>query len=319
MGNAAGHFSVTKSGTLAYSRGEGGAASTLREADRSGKFVGGILNTVDCVNPSLSPDGRRLLFETTGRSAGAGHEIWVRDLERGTEAKLTFTQASARAPVWSPDGRRFACELRSGSRSQILIGSSDGLGAVDTFAVEGLSDGGISQWAASTGKLVYGPGSFRGAFTVSPDSAKHVEEKIPGMPQFLAQSILSPDGRWLAYATNEATAQPQVYVQSVTGEPGRWQVSTKSGFFPVWTKGGRELVYEANGTVMAVDVEAKSAFSVGEPRPLFALPQASSGPYTRSWNCSADAQRFFVLVPPRTTVRGGIEVVTDFNRLVQRK
>ncbi len=317
-GSSAGHFSVSASGAFAYSRGEGGAANTLQEADRSGRLIGGALSTTDCINPALSPDGRRLLYETTGQSPSGRHEIWLRDLERGTESKLTFVARDVHSPVWSPDGRRFACALRSGDRPQILVGSSDGLGAVDTFAV-GATSVVVTQWAPMGSRLVYGPESFLGAFTVSPDSAKHTPAPFVGLPQRFAQSMLSPDGRWLAYATSEGTPQPQVFVQSVTGVPGRWQVSTKSGIFPTWTKGGRELLFESNGMVMAADVDAADAFRVGQPKALFTLPQAVLGVSSRTWTCSQDGQRFFVLVPPRTASRGGIEVITDLQSVLGRK
>ena len=318
-GSSSGHFSFSSSGTMAFAAGESGVQNSLREADRNGILVGGGLSSVDCINPVLSPDGTRLLYESTGQVAGAGHEIWVRDLARETEAKLTFVTGSAHTPVWSPDGRRFACELRNGNRSQILIGSADGLGAVDTFAVNGIESGGVSEWSASGSRLVFSPGSFGGVFTVSTDSAKRVSAKLAGLPQRLAQGVLSPDGRWLAYATNEGTTQVQVYVQSMTGIPGRWQVSTRAGGFPAWTKGGREIVFESNGSLMSVDVESEGAFRAGQPKALFPLPESSPGPFMRSWTVSGDGKRFFLLVPPRNASRGGIEVVTDFSRLVYRK
>ena len=243
----------------------------------------------------------------------------MRDLDRGTEAKLTFASGATSGPVWSPDGRRFACELRSGGRTQVMIGSVDGLGAVDTFAVEGLDAGVISQWSAAGSRLVYGPGSFTGVYRVSPDSANRAGVKVPGLPKVVGQPALSPDGRWLAYVTNEGTTSPQVYVQSLTGVPGRWQVSTTAGVFPTWTRGGKELLFETNGTMTAVDVESQGTFRAGQPRPLFQLPLAIQNPLERSWNCSEDGRRFFLLVPPRVSSRGGFEVVTDFNRLVKRK
>jgi hypothetical protein len=70
---------------------------------------------------------------------------------------------------------------------------------------------------------------------------------------------------------------------------------------------------------MAVDVDTQGAFRAGQPKALFPLPQALLGAFERSWNCSEDGQRFFLLVPPRTATRGGIEVVTDFSQLVKRK
>ena len=317
-GSSAGHFSVSRSGAFAYSRGEGGSANMLQEADRTGRLIGGALSSMDCVNPVLSPDGHRLLFESTGQSLGTQHDIWVRDLDRGTEAKLTFSSGSSRGPVWSPDGRRFACVQRTAGRSLMMIGSADGLGAVDTFAVGGGEDFAISQWSAAGLRLLFTPLSFEGAFSVAADSAKRSAVKFAGLPPHEAQPAISPDGRWLAYATTDGTAQPQVYVQSLTGVPGRWQVSTKSGFFAIWTKGGKELIFESNGTLMSVDVDAQGAFRPGEPKPLFALPASALGPFARTWTCSEDGQRFFLLVPPRTSSRGGIEVVTDFSRLVNR-
>ena len=105
----------------------------------------------------------------------------------------------------------------------------------------------------------------------------------------------------------------------MTGVPGRWQVSTKSGIFPAWTKDGSELLFESNGAIMAVSVDTQGAFRASQPAMLFALPLPVLGPLTRTWNCSADGQRFLLLVPPRTASRGGIEVVTDVSRLVHHR
>jgi Tol biopolymer transport system component len=318
-GSSAGHFSVSASGTFAYSVGEGGSANTLQAADRTGKLVSGALSAIDCINPNLSPDGHRLIYESTGQSTSPLREIWVRDLDRGTDAKLTFVTHPVRNPVWSPDGRRFACTIRAADRSQILIGASDGLGAVDTFSVAGLHDGQISQWTPNGSRLLFTPSSLDGAFAVPTDSSRRVPVKFDGLSPHVAQPAISPDGRWLAYATNDGTDRPQVYVQSLTGVPGRWQVSTREGFMPSWTRGGKELIFETTDKLMAVDIDAQSAFRAGEPKPLFALPLGALSPSERTWTCSEDGQRFFLLVPPHNASRGGIDVVTDFAPLVNRK
>jgi Tol biopolymer transport system component len=243
----------------------------------------------------------------------------VRDLDRGTEAKLTFVSGSARTPVWSPDGRRFACAIRSEGRTTILIGSADGLGALDTLTVPGVDDFWVCQWSAATSKLVCFPQSFQGAFTVATDSARHEVTKLQGLPGVVGQPRISPDGRWLTYVSSEGTTRPQVYVQSLTGVPGRWQISTKEGFAPRWSKAGKELLFEANGSVMSVDVESEGAFRASEPKPLFALPQPTRGPVEYTWDPSDDGQRLMLLVPPHGAKHGSIEVTTDFSRLVNRK
>ena len=118
-GSSAGHFSISRTGVLAYARGDATPPLALHEADRTGRLAGPVLATGLLANPAVSPDGGRLLFERKdGQSAV--EEIWVRDLKRGTETKLTIGGAGSRMPVWSPDGRRFACaqsRAQTGARS----------------------------------------------------------------------------------------------------------------------------------------------------------------------------------------------------------
>jgi Tol biopolymer transport system component len=318
-GSSAGHFSASPSGVFAYASQDAGASILLQMSDRTGKPLAPAVTSTDCINPRLSPDGTRLLYETTGRAPSAQHEVWVRDLNRGTDAKLTFTSGSAHSPVWSPDGRRFACTIRSAGSTTILIGSVDGLGAADTLRVPGVDDFVVWQWSPATSKLVCFPQSFQGAFTVSTDSSRHEVTRLTGLPNVVGQPQISPDGRWLAYVTNEGTTQPQVYVQSLTGVPGRWQISTKLGIGPCWSKAGKELLFESNDSIMSVDVDSQGAFRASEPKPLFALPQPARGAIALTWIPSDDGQRFMLLVPPHGANHASIEVVTDFSRLVNRK
>jgi Tol biopolymer transport system component len=320
IGNSAGHFSISPSGVLAYSRGVEASVSSLHEADRTGKLLGAPLTTGLIANPAISPDGHRVLFEKSASRPGEDEEIWVRDLDRGTETKLTFATGSARMPAWSPDGRRFACVVTpSNSKGSLLVGSADGLGARDSIGVPGNTGAMLTQWAAAGSRLVMIPSDFRGVYVASPDSTDKSPRPVPGLANLLAQGVLSPDGRWLAYATNEGGGPAQVYVQSLTGTPGRWQISTAGGFMPKWTRGGRELIYESNDAIMAVDIETEGGFHAGTPAKLFPVPIGASGPETRYWTVTEDGQRFFVLVAPKTRTSGDIEVVTDFGALVNRK
>ena len=319
VGASSGHFSISPTGIFAYSAGVSGGGNTLQESDRAGHLTGGPLSSADCVNPALSPDGHRLLYETTDVGASLQREIWVRDLDRGTDAKLTFVTRATRNPMWSPDGRRFACTIRGGERSQVMIGSADGLGSVDTLTVAALSDGAITQWTPVGSRLLFTPADFGGAYAVPTDSATRTPVKFAGLAQHVGQPVISPDGRWLAYVSQDGSPAPQVYVQSLTGVPGRWQISTKGGYNPFWTRGGREILFESNGGLLSVDVESAGVFRAGEPKPLFQLPTPAFGAFARTWTCSEDGNRFFLVVPPHTANRNGITVVTDFSKLVNRK
>jgi hypothetical protein len=175
----------------------------------------------------------------------------------------------------------------------------------------------LSQWSPSLNRLVVTPPSFKGALAANPDSTGIASRPIAGLDQTMGQCVISPDGKWAAYVTNEGGGPPQVYVQSLTGTPGRWQISTNLGFWPVWTKGGAEIVFEGQPNLMAVDIDTRDGFHPGTPRLLFASPKPGSAT-VRYWTCSADGNRFFLLQSPRSAASGVIEVVTDFGSLVNR-
>jgi hypothetical protein len=135
----------------------------------------------------------------------------------------------------------------------------------------------------------------------------------------MAHPRISPDGRYVAFAFGQLPAV-HVYVMSLTGALGKWQVSTTPGSRPVWTRGGREIVYEGfDGRLMAVDVETAGGFRAGMPQPLFALPLRSPNVDISTWTCDERGERFFLVVGPAQSSVGIIEVVTSFESLVSRK
>jgi len=104
----------------------------------------------------------------------------------------------------------------------------------------------------------------------------------------------SPDGRWLAYASNES-GRFDIYVQPYPGPGGKWQISTEGGMEPVWNPNGGELFYRSGNKMMVVDVETKSDFSVGKPRLLFDAGSYSPTPATLpNYDVSPDG-RFLML------------------------
>ena len=317
-GAASGHFSISPSGVLAYARDDGAYAHSVFEADRGGRPRGSAITSGPFCNPALSPDGQRLLLER-GIPMGNAHEIWVRDLQRNTETKLTFGGGTARMPVWSPDGRRFACVLsRQQASASIVVGAADGLGSRDSIAFP--SDGApmLSQWSEFGSRLLVCPSSFRDIRWVNPDSTPREFRPVPGINGFAAQLHLTPDGRWATYTTAEVGGRPQVFVQSLTGTPGRWQVSTIAGYHPMWTRGGREILYESPDGLMAVAIDTRSGFHAGTPVRLFTLP-IGADVTQRYWTSSSDGTRFFLIGTPHANRTGEIEVVTDFASLVNRK
>ncbi len=316
IGDSAGDFSISMAGVLAYGRGDKMAVQTLVETDRTGRQVGPAITRGLLTNPVLAPDGSRLLLQKQDAQTSSA-QIVVRDLKRGTETKLTLT-GDAVMPVWSPDGRRFACvSADPESGTSLLVASSDGLGAREEIAVPG---GGwmLTQWSPALDRLIVTPPDYAGTYEADPDSTERAPRVMPGLDHPMAQGTVSPDGRWAAYATNAGGGAPQVYVQSLTGTPGRWQISADYGMHPHWFKGGSEIIYEGQSDLMAVSIDTRNGFHPGTPRPLFALPGAHQV-REQYWTGSPDGERFFILQAPRTAATGVIEVVTDFASLVNRR
>jgi len=128
----------------------------------------------------------------------------------------------------------------------------------------------------------------------------HLAQRLPlevsspdGGPQ------LSPDGRWLAYASDDESGRRQVYMQPHPGPGGKWQISTDGGNEPQWNPNGRELFYRNGDEMMVVDISAEAGMTVGKPRRLFAgrYARTSSGWVRPNYDVSPDGQQFLMLKP----------------------
>jgi serine/threonine-protein kinase len=131
----------------------------------------------------------------------------------------------------------------------------------------------------------------------------------------------SPDGRWLAYQSNESGGN-DVYVQPFPGPGGKWQISAGGGFEPIWSRNGRELFYRIGDKMMAVDIETTPTFRAGTPRMLFEQPGYSSS--SRQYDVAPDGQRFLMLKLQRDAANTPPQIVVvknwfeELKRLVPR-
>ncbi len=319
IGNAQGHFSVSLNGILAYGLDDGGGGVMLEEADRTGKLVDKPLARGFATSPELSPDGHKLLYVRNASFGSETGEIYVLDLDRATDTRLTFTGNVAFTPHWSPDGKRFAYVAREPVGDRIRIGSSDGLGAEDSILVPRGMSVGLRQWSPVGGRLVFHDFNSH-AFVVDAEGPQRVPRPLVDSTLVFYHPEISPDGRFVAGTMGTVAATSQVFVQSLVGPPGRWQISAAPASRPRWTKGGSELVFEGrDGRIMAVDIDAKESFRVGTPHAMFALPIPSPTFDVRAWSSDASGTRFFVMVPAAGGPGGSIEVASNFQAMVSRK
>jgi Tol biopolymer transport system component len=262
---AAAIYSISRDGTLAYN--SGSSFGQLVRVDPNGleRVLADSLLAPGAIR--FSPRGDRLAMEV---QEGGISSLWVRDLRRGTNTRVTFS-GTARYPSWHPEGREllFALHLPESQGFDLYGVTTDG-SAPPTLVHRAPNDQYEAEWTPDARALLVRetrPGSGRDLWRVEPASGRTDElVKTPSNERSLS---VSPDGRWLAYASN-STGQDEVYVRGLGPRGGIWQVSRGGGMEPAWDGRSRRIFYRGAASIMAVDIEAGEGFVAGQPRVLFA-------------------------------------------------
>ena len=263
-----GPFSVGAGGVIAYR--SASPNSRLLWFDRAGRELDAFPVDGDFHHPRLSPDEKSILVEKTDPSSGR-HTVWVLDLIRRTCSRLITDPFGAHQPVWSPDGRRIVfASNRLGGLALFMTGA-DGSGSAEPVLPGEKSFVYMADWSRDGRYLLYQihRGGSDDLEVLSLDSDRKREIFLASAAAE-TQAQFSPDGRWIAYTSDES-GSPEVYVRSFPDTGTKWQVSTHGGVQGRWRKDGKELFYLAlDGKLMAVDIKASSAsFEAGAPRSLF--------------------------------------------------
>ncbi len=246
------------------------ADNTLVWFDCAGKRLGATAGIADYTNPSLSPDGKRLAVDIRNPSTGK-RDLWV------------FTLLGS-APFWSADGARIAFTSDRRGARDIYVKNASGLGE-DQLLLESSINKNLEDWSRDGRSLILNepiPHADDDLFAFSLDTRKLLDLVRTGFNEDCGR--LSPDGRWLAYQSDE-TGRAEVYIQTFPPYGGKWQISTARGGGPQWRGDGKELYYSTitePARMMAVDIAVKNnVIAAGVPRHLFDLDLASSGARNR--------------------------------------
>ncbi len=277
-------------------------AGEVRQVDPGWRFA-----TARNMGWGISPDGKRLAI---GIHTGEGDDIWIKGLDDGPLLRLTYDPGEDARPVWTRDGRFVYFTARGGN--ELRIQPADGAGPPRPFVV-----GTRQIWQADLSPdgawLVARVGGTINTIGNRDIVGYRLDQDTAEVPLLVSEydelsPQLSPDGRWLAYASHETGAW-EIYVRPFPDvNAGKWAVSRGGGFGPRWAHSGRELFYVSPDSVLMVaTIQGGGSFGVSNRRPLFELPDSFIvGPLAFPFDVAPDDQRFIM---QRTASSGGVAVV----------
>jgi serine/threonine-protein kinase len=305
-------YAVSDSGTLVYMPGATGAANTLHTlvwVDRQGREEPLAAAPNDYHNPKISPDGTKVALTI---STGTNRDIWIWDLVRKTLNRLTFDPYFNAYPLWSLDGKRIVYMNREEEYS-LCWKAADGTGKPEPLgSVLNRGEVAPASWSKDGKTLIWtklsNPPNYNfdiAALSMDGDRSRKpllYEEYSEAGPQ------ISPDGRWMAYASNES-GKYEVYVRPFpdVDSGGRWLVSSGGGNSPIWSRDGKALFYRNGDAVMTVPVKTGPSFSIETPKTLFHGTYISAGFVVSTlelnpWDIHPNDGRFLMMKESRSTM-----------------
>jgi serine/threonine-protein kinase len=287
-------------GFLVYVPGNSGGrdSSELVWVARDGKVT-----RVDSVPPfipsgnwgvALSPDGRRVAWSVR---SGAGEDIWIKGFNGGPLTRLTFDGSNVN-PEWTGDGASILyLSGPLGGQLGLRARNADGSGTERRVLDLGQSIFEVRRVPGS-GRVVVRSGGGEGGrlLVVTPGSASQPFSPLPPTPFREFNPAVSPDGKLLAYVSDE-TGREEVYVTPLNETAGsRWQISRSGGIEPVWASSVGELFYrDGSGNLVAASVSTRGAFTLGDERRLFPAGGFGFGYFHQGYDVTPDGRSFIFI------------------------
>jgi serine/threonine protein kinase len=306
-------FSLSENGVLVFDPSGNTQTGQLIWVDRRGNQVGSLNVMGSASRPALSPDEKRFVIDRIDPHTG-NTDLWLYDATGENATRFTFDSANDSFPIWSPDGSRIVWASTRGGPFNLYQKAASGAG-LDELLLKSDNDAIPNDWSADGRLIVYSAPDPKTRFDVwvLPLSGDQRPFSFNATPAGESAGKLSPDGRWIAYTSNESGTS-EVYVQSFPSGGGKRQISTNGGAGPQWRGDGRELFYYArDGKLMAVTVRSGATFEAGAPLKLFEFRSGSTTivtlpPYT----VTADGQRFLINSIVETQVSAPLTVIVNW-------
>ncbi len=266
-------------------------------------------------NPRLSPDGARLVFALDQDD----NDIYTWDFARATLTRVTFDKSRDFYPAWSPDGRYIFFDSSRTGVPHLYRRLADGTGPEEQLTDGSNVQYGCPAFSPDGSRVLFNevvPGSGEDVMELVLSGSRHTEPLLH--TRFAERNgTISPDGRWVAYESNES-GQEEIYVRPFPNvTEGEWQISTGGGKDPVWSGKGDELFYRDGTSVMAAAVQTSPVFRATSPAKLF------DGPYAAALACgfdvSRDGQRFLMTKETASHPPATIVVVVNWLEELKKK
>ncbi len=278
-------------GTLAYVPAQ---ALSLVSVSRQGRVTPLLEQPRSYHSPRVSPDGRYIALDFSETT----RDVWLLDRRDSTMSRATF-QSTGHDPTWLPNGREIVFAEARGPRVGIVRAPVDGSRPADSVYFEGpqISVHGVTP-DGRTGIAVRLSSAGQGDIVAVPLEGGGPVKLIVATPYDEGYPALSPEGRWLAYVSNEAN-RPEVYLRALDGTAGKLLVSQSGGSEPVWSRDGRELFYRSLGPgepqLMAARIETHPSLRVSSRTPLFPVTDYEAAVPHANYDVMPDGQNFVMV------------------------
>ena len=306
------YFDISDAGTLVYAPKPETTGNTLVLVDRAGSVTRILEDGSHYLNPHFSPDGRRVAVSE--RPQPNRPDIWILDLEGGTRTRLTSTHDVEQA-LWTPDGERITFVSPRNGSINIYWKRVDGSGDEEPLLIRS-DHHQVGSWTADGKRLAFmaanrdtGLGDLwvlNEESEASPVAVTPFDEQEPSF---------SPDGRFIAFASNE-TGRDEIYVQRYGISGGKRLISNKGGREPVWSRDGSEIFYRQHGALMVVAVESGEELTFEQPQMLFEdrflSPFMNTSVGETTYDVSPDGRHFVMIQRSADAKRNQIHVVLNW-------
>jgi serine/threonine protein kinase/Tol biopolymer transport system component len=290
-------FSVSDNGVLVFDPGLNRRLLQYRWVDRRGQPINSLDVVADGSGHWLSPDEKRFIADRVDPQT-ATSDLWLCDVSGGNASRFTLDPANDFSPVWSPNGSYIIWGSTRDGGVANLYQKAASFAGVDTLLLKSDYPNHPTDWSRDGRFIIYSQNKpkTKQDVWVLPVSGSGEEKPRPVVRSEARETAgtLSPDGRWLAYASDE-TGRFEIYVQSFPDGGGKRQVSNGGGAGPRWRRDGREFFYYAgDGRLMAAPVRSGENFEIGSAVPLFEFRAGTHLVAIAPYAVTADGQRFLI-------------------------